>query len=61
MIRKGMVLLALTLMLGFSPVWAQKGDITAFSGWQFGGSIKTSVGTLKIKDNWNFGAVLDLS
>jgi len=61
MIRKGMVLLALTLMLGFSPVWAEKGDITAFGGWQFGGSIKTSVGTLKIKDNWNFGAVLDLS
>ncbi len=61
MIKKGMVLLTLTLMLGLSPVWAQKGDITAFGGWQFGGSIKTSVGNLKIKDNWNFGAVLDLS
>ena len=59
MIKKVFIGLALALLLGMSPLLAQKVEITPFGGYQMGGSIEVLAGTLRIKDNWNFGVILD--
>ncbi len=61
MIKKVFVGLALALLLGMSPLLARKVEITPFGGYQMGGSIEVLAGTLRIKDNWNFGVILDFT
>lgn len=61
MIKKVFIGFALALLLGMSPLLAQKVEITPFGGYQMGGSLEVLAGTLRIKDNWNFGAILDFT
>lgn len=61
MIKKGFIGLALALLFGMSPLLAQKVEITPFGGYQMGGSLEVLTGTLRIKDNWSFGVILDFT
>lgn len=62
MTRYGLLALTLVLTLGSTPAWAQhKAEITPFIGYQFGGSIQTFNGDLKIEADMNYGATLDIT
>jgi hypothetical protein len=61
MIKKVLIGLALALLLGMSPLLAQKVEITPFGGYQMGGSFEVLEGKLRIRDNWNFGVILDFT
>lgn len=54
-------LVVLTLGIGLSPAWAQQVEITPLVGYQFGGKFTVQRGTLRIKDNLNYGAILDIT
>jgi hypothetical protein len=54
-------LLILTVGLGLSSTWAQQVEITPLVGYQFGGKITVQRGTLNIKDDLNYGVILDIT
>ena len=61
MIKKSTLAFALLFVLGSSPAWAQKAEITPFIGYQFGGKVALVNGDVKLKDAANFGAILDFT
>ena len=61
MIKKSTLAFALVFVLGSSPAWAQKAEITPFIGYQFGGKVALVNGDVKLKDAANFGAILDFT
>ncbi len=61
MIRKGLLALVLLAFAG-SPAWAQnRAEITAYGGWQFGGTTYVREGDLNLKDAFNYGVTVDFA
>ena len=58
MIKKSTLAFALVFVLGSSPAWAQKAEITPFIGYQFGGKVALVNGDVKLKDAANFDFTL---
>jgi hypothetical protein len=54
-------LLMLIFGLGLSTAWAQQVEITPLVGYQFGGKITVQRGSLNIKDDLNYGVMLDIT
>jgi hypothetical protein len=51
-----------TVALGASTAWAQnRGDLTGFVGYQFGGQVGLVNGDLKLADGVNYGGILDFT
>jgi len=67
MMKRMLILCSAIMMLGVLPGFAQQGapwnrvEITPFVGYQFGGKIRVRDGYLKVKDDVNFGFVLDIT
>ena len=55
------LLVVLTLGSGFSPVRAQQVEVTPLVGYQFGGKFTVQRGTLNIKDDLNYGVIMDIT
>ena len=51
----------LTFGLGLSTAWAQQVEITPLVGYQFGGKITVQRGSLNIKDDLNYGVILNIT
>ena len=61
MIKKRLLAFAVVFILGASPAWGQKVEITPFIGYQFGGTASLFNGDLKINDAANFGGIVDFT
>ncbi len=59
-ICKGLIILTLAYLLTPSLASAQRGELTAFGGWQFGGQLGVREGKLRLQANENFGGMLNL-
>ncbi len=60
MIGNGLIILTLACLLTPSLASAQRGELTAFGGWQFGGHLGVRQGELRLLANENFGGMLNL-
>ncbi len=60
MIGNGIIILTLACLLAPSLASAQRGELTAFGGWQFGGHLGVREGKLRLQANENFGGMLNL-
>ncbi|MFB3146832.1 MAG: hypothetical protein ACE1ZO_06865 [Nitrospirales bacterium] len=60
MIGNGLIKLTLACLLTPSLASAQRGELTAFGGWQFGGHLGVREGELRLQANENFGGMLNL-
>ena len=60
--RRTACALAVMLIATSTPLLAQqRGELTGFAGYAFGGKISTSLGDVKVNDSEMFGAILGLN
>lgn len=59
MIGNGLSILSFACLLTPSLASAQRGELTAFGGWQFGGHLGVREGELRLQANENFGGMLN--
>ena len=60
-IRRASLALSLVVVLAASPAQAQKVELTPFIGYQFGGKVSLVNGDLQVKDDMNFGGIVDIN